>query len=223
MIFDTYYMKKQMYSAGAVLVNFDMCYPVVHGESYADRLNTFTRLFIERNIETYSQKVYAEALKQYKVLVRYNSFTRFEIKNNFNIMFSNNNVFSVFWDFYIDKGAAGYEMQRYSHNILLDNNQILNLGCIFARNRDWKLALIKHMRKEVKIFEKEMGISCFAGWENVLSRSIDDNRYYITDNGIVIYCPQGSVAPNIWGIPSFLAPFSELDYLLDKKFVETLQ
>ena len=222
MIFDTYSCRKQIYCAETAVIKYDLCYPIIRSSPRCDMLNGFNKRFIDTVIADSAQKLYKEAVKQYKTLVTYNSFTPFDVKNNFNIMLSNNKILSIFWDFYINKGASGFVMYRVSHNWSLDKAKMLMMKDIFSPNIDWETELINHLKQEVASFEKEMGISCFLGWEDVLRRSIECNKYYITDNGLVIYCLQGSIASNLWGIPSFLAPFSEIKHILDKKFSESL-
>ena len=223
MIFDTYSYRKKLFCAETPVVKYDLCYPFVRKSRHADMLNTYNRRFIDKIVADSSPKLYKDAVKQHKTLVMYNSFTSFDVKNNFNVMFSNEKILSIFWDFYVEMGASGFIMHRVAHNWALDRGKMIPLQSIFCRNCDWRSSLVSNLRREVSSFEKEMGISCFARWEEVLARSLDESKYYISDNGLVIYCPQGSIASDLWGIPSFLVPFSEVESILDKKFAESLQ
>ncbi len=223
MFFDTYsYRKKLMYN-GSSAVKYDLTYPVFGSEFNIPKINQYNRNLIARFVNRSADGLYKDAVKQYKVLVRYNNFTPFDVKNNFNVMFTNNNVISVFWDFYICRGADGVMMHRVSQNWNIEKVALFALGDIFRRECDWKNHLMNLLKKEIKCFESEMCVNCFDGWQGVLNNSIDHNRFYISDSGVVVYCPQGSIASDVWGIPSFLASFCDLERMLDKKFVQSLQ
>jgi hypothetical protein len=204
-------------------VKYDLTYPVFSGDHNASQINLYNRNLIERVVNKSARSLYKDAVKQYMILIKHNSFTPFEVKNNFNIMFMNNSIVSIFWDFYISRGAQGIIMRRVSQNWNMKKAGLLTLGEIFRPDRDWKNHLLTLLKKEIGCFESEMCTKCFDGWQNVIYSSVEKSRFYITDSGLVIYCPQGSVASDVWGIPSFLVSFCDLDGMLDKKFVQSLQ
>jgi len=223
MIFDTFSYRKKFYHGGAAVMKYDLSYPMLKGDPRYETVNLFSKRLIDRIITESKEKLLKNAIRQQKNLIMYNSFTPLEIKNNFNIMYSGSSIISMFWDVYTNRGAEGFVMHRVSHNIILDKGRFFGLQEIFRRDTDWHTSMLRLLTSEVKSFESEMGISCFGSWESELRTSLNSNRFYLTDNGIVVYCPQGTIASDIWGIPSFLAPFSEISSIMDKKFAASLQ
>lgn len=223
MIFDTYsYRKKLMYNESDA-VKYDLTYPIFSGGNNTSKINLYNRSLIERVVNKSARSLYRDAVKQYMILIKHNSFTPFEVKNNFNIMFMNNNIISIFWDFYISRGAQGIMMHRVCQNWNMEKPALFTLREIFRPDRDWKNHLMTLLKNEIRCFESEMSTNCFEGWQNVIYNSVEKSRFYISDSGLVVYCAQGSVASDLWGIPSFLVSFCDLDGMLDKKFVQSLQ
>ena len=223
MFFDTYSYRKKLLYNQAVVVKYDMTYPIFGRDQSLGRINQYNKSLIEGMVSRSSRNLYKDGVKQYKTLVMYNSFTPIDVKDNFNVMFTNSRIMSLFWDFYISRGAEGIMMHRVSQTWDINKSVMLTMDSIFRRDKNWRNTLIELLKSEVSCFESEMGISCFSGWQSEICKSLDHNRFYISDSGIVIYCPQGSIAADVWGIPSFLASFSDLDTILDKKFSQSLQ
>ena len=223
MFFDTYSYRKKLLYNQAVVVKYDMTYPIFGRDQSLGRINQYNKSLIEGMVSRSSRNLYKDGVKQYKTLVMYNSFAPIEVKDNFNVMFTSSRIMSLFWDFYISRGAEGIMMHRVSQTWDINKSVMLTMDSIFRRDKNWRNTLMEVLKNEVSCFESEMGISCFSGWQSVICNSLDHNRFYISDSGIVIYCPQGSIAADVWGIPSFLASFSELDTILDKKFSQSLQ
>lgn len=223
MFFDTYSYRKKLLYNQAVVVKYDMTYPIFGRDQSLGRINQYNKSLIEGMVSRSSRNLYKDGVKQYKTLVMYNSFTPIEVKDNFNVMFTNSRIMSLFWDFYISRGAEGIMMHRVSQTWDINKSVMLTMDSIFRRDKNWRNTLMELLKSEVSCFESEMGISCFSGWQSVICNSLDHNRFYISDSGIVIYCPQGSIAADVWGIPSFLASFSDIDTILDKKFSQSLQ
>ena len=223
MFFDTYSYRKKLLYNQAVVVKYDMTYPIFGRDQSLGRINQYNKSLIEGMVSRSSRNLYKDGVKQYKTLVMYNSFTPIDVKDNFNVMFTNSRIMSLFWDFYISRGAEGIMMHRVSQTWDINKSVMLTMDSIFRRDKNWRNTLIELLKSEVSCFESEMGISCFSGWQSEICKSLDHNRFYISDSGIVIYCPQGSIAADVWGITSFLASFSDLDTILDKKFSQSLQ
>ena len=223
MIFDTYSFKKTLYYNQTVIAQYDISYPVFHNLQHSFVINTYYKNLAERIYANNRRKTYFNAVKQYNAFVKYNTFIPFEIKNNFDVAFLNSYFISMFFDVYYSKGADGQSMFRTSQTWDIKTGKTLSLNQIFASNKNWKSILISRFDAQVCLFEKEMGVSCFKDWQDILIYSMMKDRYYITAEGLVVYCPQGSIASDLWGIPAFWIPFSEISDITDKKFIQSLQ
>lgn len=201
------------------VVKYDISYPQFYEFTNSNVINVYNKSFSDRLMDTVKRTVYIKAVEQYKILIKYNSFTHLEVKTSFDIMYTHSGILSVFYDIYEANGAEGNVMRRYSQNWDVGDGKLFGTRDLFDSRSRWRNMLSDALEEQVRLFEKEIGCSCFPGWRRVVKKSVDTNKFYLTEDGMAVYCPQGMVAPSVWGIPTFIVPFKRMKTVLDKKFL----
>ncbi len=178
---------------------------VLHGKAF----NNYNKKMLSEIMKKIDEELYDKAIKQYDILDKENSYAPIEIKSSVDLMFSDDKFVSLFTDVYYSLGAEGDYMKRYSQTWNNKTGALVPLKSLFS-DKKWKEKIMLNLNPQIKTFEEEMGISCYPEWNKELNESLERNRYYLTEEGIVIYVPQGHMASDIWGIPTFLVEYKNI-------------
>jgi len=118
--------------------------------------------------------------------------------------YQNENLLSLYVDYYQYTGGAHGNTERRPYNIDLTSGQELALKDLFRDNYDYKTTIDKEVRQQIsadpdKYFTGDMGFKGIGDVQN----------YYLGDGFLVIYFSQYEIAPYVTGIPEFRIPFSQ--------------
>lgn len=158
---------------------------------------------IEKDSEEYKKSYEADSNKDNTIKYQY------EAIYNYKIAYNKNNILSIPLTMYEFTGGAHGLTNIKSFNYDLVKEKELKLEDLFKANSNYKEVINNHIKEEISkqpenYFQGQYGFS-----------SIKDNQdFYISDEGIVIYFSLYDIAPYSSGIPMFTITWDEIiDYL----------
>ena len=158
---------------------------------------------IEKGSEEYKKSYEADSNKDNTIKYQY------EAIYNYKIAYNKNNILSIPLTMYEFTGGAHGLTNIKSFNYDLATGKELKLEDLFKSNSNYKEVINNHIKKEIS----KQTENYFQGQDGF--SSIKDNQdFYISDEGIVIYFSLYDIAPYSSGIPMFTITWDEIiDYL----------
>lgn len=193
---------------GERVLVYDVSYPAVTGAPACAHLS---RLFEKQTHLTLKRdcgRMFKLAVKQKKEMGE--AFSCLGVRSETQIMFLNKGVLSFFTDHYYDLGFGGKKCERRSQTRNCENGRLLTLKDLFERGTDHAGLIYAVACSKISLFEEETGQPLYKDWRTEIKKSVYENRYYLADDGIALYVPQGVVTSAVWGVPTFLISFKEL-------------
>lgn len=158
---------------------------------------------IEKGSEEYKKSYEADSNKDNTIKYQY------EAIYNYKIAYNKNNILSIPLTMYEFTGGAHGLTNIKSFNYDLVKEKELKLEDLFKANSNYKEVINNHIKEEIS----KQPENYFQGQDGF--SSIKDNQdFYISDEGIVIYFSLYDIAPYSSGIPMFTITWDEIiDYL----------
>ena len=158
---------------------------------------------IEKDSEEYKKSYEADSNKDNTIKYQY------EAIYNYKIAYNKNNILSIPLTMYEFTGGAHGLTNIKSFNYDLVKEKELKLEDLFKANSNYKEVINNHIKEEIS----KQPENYFQGQDGF--SSIKDNQdFYISDEGIVIYFSLYDIAPYSSGIPMFTITWDEIiDYL----------
>ncbi len=199
---------------GKVVLKYEINIPHMEDLACASRFNSYNNEFTGEILKKINSNLFYKSIKQYNIFEKTNCFSPVCITSSVDIMVSTNDYISLFIDVHYDKGAEGLSTFRNSQTWNMKTGKMESLKSLFVRF-DWREKLMQELYVGVSKLEQEMGVSCYPEWRGCLQKSLDNDRYYLTAEGIVVFVPQGEIASEIWGIPTFLVEYKSIENILN--------
>lgn len=122
----------------------------------------------------------------------------YEIKSTYVITKKDNNMISLYNDYYEFLGGAHGNTIRTSYTIDVFEEKLLNINDLFSEGYDYKSVIDKEILKQIEKNKQNY----FD--EGKIFKGISDNQgFYIEGNNLVIYYQLYEIAPYVFGIPEF--------------------
>lgn len=134
----------------------------------------------------------------------HSAISKFEVKYN------KNGFLSVPVTLYSYTGGAHGMTIIAPYNFSISDGKNLKLKDLFKENCDYKKILVDEITKQMKDKKGKEEIYYFDEAFETVKNLKDDNPYYITDDGIVVYFGLYEIAPYAAGIQEFNIPYSKL-------------
>lgn len=128
----------------------------------------------------------------------------YEIKSFYIVTKYNDNIISLYNDYYEYLGGAHGSTTRTGYTIDRINEKIINLKDLFLEGFDYKEIINKDIREEIRKDPDKY----FYSPEN-FKGILDNQGFYISGNNIVVFFNQYQIAPYVAGIPEFKIPVEE--------------
>lgn len=199
---------------GKVVLKYEINFPHMENSTYASRFNGYNKSCMDEIMKKINSIFFNNSIKQYNIFEKQKCFAPICITSSVDIMLSTNSYVSLFVDVHYDKGAEGLSTFRNSQTWNINTGKIESLKDLF-KGYNWRERMMQELFDGVYKLEQEMGVSCYPEWKGCLQRSLDNDRYYITPDGIVVFAPQGEIASDIWGIPTFLVEYKRIESILN--------
>ncbi|MPM61403.1 hypothetical protein SDC9_108261 [bioreactor metagenome] len=146
------------------------------------------------------------AVEQYKGDIQNNFPIRvFEAMQVYKITYLHACIISVYFDRYQYTGGAHGNTVRTSQTWQLQRCGLIPLKQLVRCPPDYKTYILKEVEAQIR---KELEIY-FENYKELIKQTFNENSFYATSKGIVVYYQQYDIAPYSSGIREFLIPYSD--------------
>jgi hypothetical protein len=150
----------------------------------------------------------AEACKKYEI-----TFKQLQLSMNYEVK-NNNDILSFVVTTYIYSGGANGNIRVDTYNIDLKEQKNIYLSDLFREGSDFKNIVNNEITNQIKV-QSEKGEQFFK--DDMGFKSISDaQNFYIKDDNLVILFQKYEIAPGVKGIPEFVIPMKNLNYIMKK-------
>lgn len=211
-ISETIHSGEMSYEGERVLL-YELSTLSLNSESDINYFNKYNSEQLNLLFDEINGKLYKRSIVQFDKMNNPDCFTPFKIRSSSDVLYNSCNILSVFTDIFYSFGADGSFMKRQSQTWNKKKGELYTLKSLFI-TRSWQNYLFSKIKPQIKKFEVEMGIPCFPNWKKILFRSMAEDRFYLTMDGVAVYVPQGYISSNIWGIPTFLVKYNDIKNIM---------
>lgn len=187
-------------------ISIDLKIPVVNYENKV--VEKSINDVLSNKILKMKEDLVKESKNYYEKFKDPKEFPKFEIKSLYKVTYRNENILSIIEEVYSYNGGAHGIMEKFAYNFDLNTGKYGELKDFFDEREDYRKVILDEVREQIK---KEPEIY----FDNVLANLNGiafDHRFYLTDDGIVVYYDVYDIAPYSSGIREFKIPYSKFKY-----------
>lgn len=178
---------------------------------FVHRINSFYEENAKQFIDYVKNTLYPQAVKEYHYRKENNyPVIPYEAVVTYRITYMMEYYISLYTDQYIFTAGAHGNTIRSSETWDIGKRRMMQLSDFFPHNPDYRNDIISFIIDDIKeqLKEPDAQGTFFDTYEEDVKKTFDENNFYLTKNGIIIYFQQYDIAPYSSGIQQFLIPFS---------------
>lgn len=202
-------LKDELKYNGETLLTYQIEYPEFKSSFYQMSLVVINRFYKTKALEfqKYCEtELFNMAIEQYNDDIKNNFPVRvFEAILVYKITYSASCIISLYFDRYEFTGGAHGNTIRDSQTWNLQKCDMIKLSQLFRCSIDYKPYILGIVEEQIK---KNPDIY-FENYDELISETFNENSFYCTPKGIVVYYQQYDIAPYSSGIREFLIPYTE--------------
>jgi hypothetical protein len=142
-------------------------------------------------------------------------FRQYNATSTYKAAYNQNGLLSITVDYYQFTGGAHGATERKPYNYDLETGKELSLQDLFKAGVNYKEILNREIAAQIKANpEGDYFTQPEMGFETI----DDDQPFYLTDGGLVVYFAQYEIAPYVAGIPEFKILFGQLKGSVNPRF-----
>lgn len=192
---------------GKVLLTYRIEYPELSRNSCGDSFIIFNYCQREKALAylNYCRRMlFHVAVQEFRYSIS-NGFPirPFETIVIYNITYNKNCIISLYYEIYEYAGGAHGSTHRCADTCDLRNGSSIVLNKLVTCLPDYKSYLIGKIKEEI---EKDPSIY-FEDYATLIVTNFDEDSFYLTTEGIVLFYQQYDIAPYVSGIREFLIPY----------------
>lgn len=201
-------IKDELKYNGVTLLKYKIEYPEFSSSFYQMSLIIINRFYKTKALEFQKHcetELFSMAVEQYKYDIENNFPVReYEALQVYKLTYSAACVISIYFDNYEFTGGAHGNTIRSSQTWNLQKCYMIKLSQLFKCTEDYKAYILKIVEEEIK---KNPEIY-FENYSKLIKETFNENSFYCTPQGIVVYYQQYDIAPYSSGIREFLIPYT---------------
>ena len=185
-------------------MSWDMEIPQVEGLK-SNKIEKKINKQLSGDIIRFKEELHKEAKKSYKESKgsKY-PFRPYDVKTVYDVRYLDKDVLSLTVDKYQYTGGAHGMTFRTAYNYDLCTGKELGYQDIFKDYPDYKKVIVDRITEAILKNPEDY----FSDAVDTVEKFTDDQPFYITDEGIVVYYGLYEIAPYAAGIREFLIPYS---------------
>jgi hypothetical protein len=202
----------EVYYKNHIILSYDIKYPeFLEVEEGLARVNKYYKEnagIFQRDSQI---DLYRDAVRGYNYSVK-NDYPvrRYESLMNYVIPYNQKNLLSIYIDEYTYSGGAHGNTVRSARTWNILTGEIYDLEDFFRCNPYNREEIIYFLRREAREESKTDGYKYFENYEVLIDQYFEEENFYITSKGLVIFYDLYTITPYASGIVEFTIPFTEL-------------
>lgn len=207
-------LSDKIYYDDEIVLTYKINYPQFYSNKcpkYLNRLNAFYK----ENAEIFEQycrdTLFAEAVELYHEMKKNGyPFHPYEAIVNYKITYLTCHCVSLYFDKYLYTGGAHGNTVRHSDTWNLNTGRTMNINEYFPNNPNYKNDILTFIVDEIseQLKDPNMEGKYFETYQQDVYNTWNEDNFYITPSGIVVYFQQYDIGPYSSGILEFLIPFA---------------
>lgn len=196
------------------VLSYKINYPQFSTNKYTNFIGKLNNYYKENAsiFEKYIRDtLYPEAVEQYKYSKENNyPIIPYEAIMNYNITYLTDNFISLYFDKYIFTGGAHGNTTRFSDTWNVCKRSIMQLSDFFPHNPNYKEDIITFIIDDIQERLKDPNLqgTYFDTYQQDVYNTFNEDNFYVTPTGLVVFFQQYDIAPYSSGIQEFLIPYS---------------
>jgi len=193
---------------GEILLHYKIEYPEFKSPRYQMTLAYINRYYAvtareyQRYIKT---ELFNMAVEQYKDAIEHGFPVRvFEALQVFEMTYNSACILSLYVDRYTYTGGAHGNTIRSSQTWNMQKGYMIRLGQLFRCRIVPKAYILARVTEQIQ----ENPEIYFEDYPKLIDENFDENSFYCTPDGLVVYYQQYDIAPYSSGIPEFMIPYT---------------
>jgi len=161
----------------------------------------------------YADYLYQQAVDNYNYSQTNDfPFNPYEAYMEYTVTYNENCFLSVYVDKYEYTGGAHGNTVRSSDTWELCSGTQLPLYSFFKSGTNYNHVLTEEITKQAEYNLKQNQHIYFDDYKSLILKSFNQQSFYLTSNGMVIYYQQYDIAPYSTGIVEFLIPYATIGW-----------
>jgi hypothetical protein len=201
-------LKDELHYNGVTLLTYAIEYPEFHSFRFKNCMPKINRYYRKRAVrfQRYCREVlFPMAVEQYQYDVANGYPIRsYEAIQTFHVTYDKDCIVSLYYDQYQYTGGAHGNTVRHADTWNLAACHLLYLNQLVFCPPDYKTFILGEVEAQIKI-EPEL---YFDDYQTLIRETFNNNNFYCTEEGIIVYYQQYDIAPYASGIREFLIPYN---------------
>jgi len=195
------------------MVSCSIAYPKFQASEFQKTLHALNdryRLIAEESNRRCREELYRSALEQYRISQKEGyPFSPYELMRVFTVTYNAGCTLSLYFDEYQYTGGAHGLTVRTSDTWNLETGNPYALYDFFPEHYDYRSYILTQVDAEIAR-QTDAGHDIFFYNASALARdTFNEDSFYLTNKGIVVYFQQYDIAPYSSGIMEFLIPYGD--------------
>lgn len=202
-------LKDTFYYRRIPMVAINLSFPQMTGSDYATlRFNMHYRQRARASFAYARTRLYPQAVRQYQYAVSQDfPFNSYELVQTFEPTYCKRPIISLYYDQYEFTGGAHGNTIRKGDTWDLDRGVRMMLSDLFKPNYDYRNVIIKTIENEAQRRQAAGQVLYLDDLSENIIKFYDDENFYLSENGVVIFYPLYTIAPYAAGIQTFTIPW----------------
>jgi hypothetical protein len=213
---NTLVLKDDLKYNDVVLLTYKIEYPEFKSFMYQMALAMINKYYKTKALEYQNyliNELFPMAVEQYKNSIENNYPIRtYEALVIYKLTYNSNCIISLYSDKYEFTGGAHGSTIRTSQTWNLQKYAQIELSELFGCSLNYKEYIFNQVIRQIQ----ENPDIYFENYKELVVKNFNENNFYCTPNGIVIYYQQYDIAPYSSGIREFLIPYTDCVYNPEK-------
>ena len=205
---NTIVIEDDMKYNGETVLTYKIEYPEFKSSQYQMSIVAINTFYKKKALEYQNyckNELFKTAVEQYKDDIENNFPVHvFEALVVYKLTYNMACIISLYFDKYEYTGGAHGNTVRYSQTWNLQKYSKITLSQLFNCSLDYKEYILRQVEEQIK---KDPSIY-FDEYEKLIAETFNEDSFYCTPQGIVVYYQQYEIAPYSSGIREFLIPYT---------------
>lgn len=207
--FNTVVITEEMKYEGVTVLNYRIEYPEFAAINYKLGIKVVNQYYKDKALalqNSFRTKLYQMAVAQYLDDIKNGFPVRvFEALQTFEVTYNQSCIISLYFDNYQYTGGAHGLTNRTSQTWNLKTRKMIKLRELYRCSGNYK----SYIKNKIIAQIKENPDIYFENYEELVEQTFNENNYYCTPQGVVVYFQQYDIAPYSSGIREFLLPYNK--------------
>jgi len=204
-------IQQKLYYNGQLMLSYKIEYPQFASMKFQSAVRRMNLRYKTKALEFQKhcqKKLFKMAVEQYEYSVENGfPFMGYEAILNYTVTYNHDCTVSMYFQQYEYTGGAHGNTIQYSDSWNLQSAHRIMLWQLFTQAVNYRHYIITQINLQIAQQIANGENYYFENYEENVANTFDEDSFYLTNKGVVIYFQQYDIAPYSSGIPRFTIPY----------------